>query len=89
MQDTLELDIVETTNGSASVFTIDTEYSLKSCRITSKNEAKIVTESGITQMTKPLVNGNFIAISVQKTRFSFYVIFIPADVYEFIQIPRQ
>lgn len=86
MTDTFEVEISEYKEGSAHVFKLDTEYEVKSCFLTKKYEAKIITASGMTEITKPLVVGTFVALIFKDTRFSYKVVFMPSDKREDIQV---
>lgn len=82
----MEIDIKTETNGSATIITLDTEYTLKSCTLTKKLEAKIITESGVTEITNPLVNGVYVALIYKHTRFAYRIVFLPSDKMEIIEI---
>lgn len=87
MVDELEFEISESKVGCATVFTIDTEFTLKSCVLTKKYELKVKTDSGTTGITPPLVeSGNYISIIYKHTRFCYRVVMLPADTREDIII---
>jgi len=86
MLDTIEIEITDYKSGSAHIFKLDTELQLKQCTLTKRYEAKLVTDSGITEITKPLVTGNFVAIIYKETRFSYRIVFLPSDIREDIVI---
>lgn len=82
----MDIDVKSEKNGSATIFTLDTEYTLKSCNLTKKLEAKIITESGVTEMTEPLISGVFVALIYKHTRFAYRIVFLPSDKMEIIEI---
>lgn len=87
MVDSLEIEVTKTKKGSANVVTLDTETTLKTCHLTKKYEAKIVTESGVTHITEPLIDdGNYICIIYKHTRYAYRIVFIKAAMREEIII---
>lgn len=79
MIDKLELEVTKTDLGNGiEAYLIDTDYDVESCHITDKNQVKIKTKSGQTEMTEPLVKDtNYTIVVYQYTRFAFKVVFIP------------
>lgn len=79
MLDKLDLEITEYRDKSARIFKIDTEFALESLFLTKKYEAKVKTVSGVTEISKPLVEGTYIAIIYKETRYSFRIVFLESD----------
>lgn len=89
MMDSIEVEITKSKQGSANIVLLDTEYRLRSCHLTKKYEAKIVTDSGVTQITEPLIDdGNYISMIIPHTMYSYRIIFVKASMREDIILGR-
>lgn len=87
MQGDFEITVEDLSQDEIKIYVVDTEYDLQYCHLTAKNEVKLTTKSGMTQIAKlPVEGSEYLIVIIKHTRFAYKLVFIPNKVRKTIHV---